>query len=466
MTTETMAYTADDGALAMSKMVAAKMDDVSFTNIQQINAATMTATNEARSLVMEVLKLHGVNELGDEDMGDEQAAVSLIRECETYAEDPDAYIEKVLGDDGDDDVATEAEAALPLPTAIAEPLVQPIQDFGLAPVAAPVRVAVPEAKIRFIDRAAKGLFPGIGARYEREMAPSVKWETPKPHMPARDEHYSFPGFATKIMISAIRRRANVVATGDPGCGKTEFFKQFGLAIGLPVHVIPFDGSLDRSAIIGSFRQIATPTGSATPFVDGLLPTYIQQPCIIVLDEFDQADPDMQYVLHKFYEGEGITIMEDGGRFVARHENCYIVAAANTKGRGSSNGLTHARHEMSEATRDRFPYWLTFTYLPAEKEAATITAKTGLDAALSPKLVTVATAIRTAYNTGSIEQPCSMRQLLDAAALSADFRTLGDDVALALACDVVMVGRANSEDTGIIREAINQSLNVDLETLER
>lgn len=464
MTTETMAYTADDGALAMSKMVAAKMDDVSFTNIQQINAATMTATNEARSLVMGVLKLHGVDSLGDEDMGDDRAADALIRECDAYAADPDAYIDGVVGG-GDDDVE-ETPPAVPLVASAPEPLVVPEQSFGLAPVAPPVRMTVPEAKIRFIDRAAKGLFPGIGTLYEREMAPSVKWETPKPHIPARDPHYSFPGFATKVMISAIRRRANVVATGDPGCGKTEFFKQFGYALGLPVHVIPFDGSLDRSAIIGSFRQIATPTGSATPFVDGLLPTFIQQPCIIVLDEFDQADPDMQYVLHKFYEGEGITIMEDGGRFVPRHENCYIVAAANTKGRGSDNGLTHARHEMSEATRDRFPYWLTFTYLPADKEAATVTAKTGLDAALAPKLVTVATAIRTAYNTGSLSQPCSMRQLLDSAALSRDFASLGDDVALALACDVVMVGRANPEDTGIIREAINQSLGVDLETLER
>lgn len=467
MTIDTMAFTADDGALAVTLMVGEKMDDVPFTTLQDINAQTVVATESARRVVLAVLNVHGIAKLGDEDDGDEAAARAIMRECRDYEADTNGYLARHVDEDGDE---VEQEAPIPEPIVAAAPAqtaapVEAVQDFGLIPQAIHVPAPSVKGRIRFIDRPANTLFPGVGSRYEHEMVPTAKWETKKPRIPERDQHYSFPGFATKVMISAIRRRRNVAAVGDPGCGKTEFFKQFGYAIGLPVHVVPFDGSLTRAEIIGSFRQVATPTGSATPFIDGLLPTFIQQPCIIVLDEFDQADPDMQYVLHKLYEGEGITIMEDGGRFVERHENCYLVAAANTKGRGSENGLTHARHEMSEATRDRFPYWLNFTYLPPAKEAATIAAKTSLSDSLSPKLVEVATAIRNCYKTGQIAQPCSLRQLLDAAELSEDFASRGDDVALAIACDTVMVGRANPDDAAIIREAVNQTLGVDLETLE-
>src|SRR3546814_3208700 len=73
------------------------------------------------------------------------------------------------------------------------------------------------------------------------------------------------------------------------------------------------------------------------------------------------------MLHPVYEGEGLTIQEDGGTYIPRHPHCYIVATANTKGRGSDSGLTHARFEMSEATRDRFPYWLSFTFMKAPQE---------------------------------------------------------------------------------------------------
>lgn len=469
MTIDTMAFTADDGALAVNLMVDAAMDDVPFTTLHDINAITLSTTMKIRKSVLTVLKMHGITSLGDDCLGEESAARAIIRECGELEADPDAYLKRLgensdqASDDGKDPEDAPVVAA-PV-TAAAQPADQP---FGLIPQVAVTPAAAPQpaAKIRFVDQPAKALFPGMGARYDLEMVPTAKWLTAKPTIPEPDRHYSFPGFQTKVMISAVRRRKNVVAVGDPGCGKTEFFKQFGYAIGLPVHVVPFDGSLNRAEIIGSFRQVATPTGSATPFIDGLLPTFIQQPCIIVLDEFDQADPDMQYVLHKLYEGEGITIMEDGGRFVPRHEHCYIVGAANTKGRGSENGLTHARHEMSEATRDRFPYWLNFTYLPPEKESATITAKTGISAAMATKLVTIGTAVRTVYNTGELSQPCSLRQLLDVADLTPDFSEQGDDISLALACEVVMVGRANPDDVPIIREAINQTLNVDLETLER
>ena len=464
MTVGTMAFTADDAALAVDQLIETATADLDYTSRQQYDADHLRISTEVRAKVKSLISLHGINAFGDPDCGDEAAAAAIIRETEKYNQDPDAYIDQIVPApeaDVQPDTSTSAASVAPA----ADPLVTPVEAFELAPPAA-VAAVEPEAKITFVDRPARTLFPGIGSSYATELIPTVRWESPKPHIPARDPHYAFDGHAVKIMTSAIRRRKNVMAVGDPGCGKTEFFKQFGYAIGLPVHKIPFDGSLTRPDLIGSFRQIATPTGSATPFVLGLIPTLIQRPCIIILDEIDQADPDIQYMLHSLYEGEGLTIQEDGGRYIPRHKDCYIVATANTKGRGSDNGLTNAKFEMSEATRDRFPYWLNFTYLPEDKESATITAKTGLDKALAEKLVGVATSIRNGYKTGSLSQPCSLRQLLDVAEITEDFLCRGPEVALALASDVVLVGRANQDDANAISGYILASAGVDLATLER
>jgi MoxR-like ATPase len=463
MPVATMTYTTDDAALAVDQMTDAATADLEMTSMQQYTQDFEKAKAEVKGLVASVMSLHGVNGFGDKDLGDEDAARSIAREVESFKNDPDAYIQRITDDGADDEPVVQAQ---PVAVAAPAPVVIPVQDFGLAPQAPAPAMVEPEVRMTFVDRPAQGLFKGISSSYATVMVPTAKWDTPKPHINTPDEHYCFPGFAVKIMTSAMKRGKNVIATGDPGCGKTEFFKQFAARIGLPFTKVPFDGSLSRAEIIGSFRQIATPTGSATPFVLGLVPTLIQRPGIICFDEVDQADPDIQYMLHSLYEGEGLTIQEDGGRFIPRHEHCRIVATANTKGRGSENGLTNAKFEMSEATRDRYPYWLNFTYLSEEQEVATIVAKSDLSAPLAKKLVGVGTAIRQGYKTGEISQPCSLRQLLDVAELSEDFMSSGPDVALALACDTVIVGRANDDDANGIREYIVQNVGVDLETLER
>lgn len=467
MSTATKAFTSDDAALACRKMTDEVTADIDYVNQRQYDAEFSKAEAEVRTLLGQVMRLHGVSAFGDADEGDEQAADAILREARDYQADPAAYIAN-LDLDVQEVEESAAEAETPVQTHIPAPvtITAPVPVAAFETMAQPADLAVPEARLKIVDRPASTLFQGISSSYATELVPTMKWETPKPEIPERDKHYSFNGFAVKVMASAIRRRKNVMAVGDPGCGKTEFFKQFGYAVGLPVHKIPFDGTLSRGDLIGSFRQVATPTGSATPFVLGLLPRLIQEPGILVLDEIDQADPDLHYILHPLYEGEGLYIQENGGQFIPRHPHCYIVATANTKGRGSDNGLTHARHEMSEATRDRFQYWLNFTYLPAEKEAATINAKTDLDLALCAKLVSVAAAIRESYNKGTAAQPCSFRQLQEVAEIAHDFMFSGPDVALALACETVLIGRANQEDASGITEFVRLNVGVDLNTLER
>ncbi|AXK43726.1 AAA family ATPase [Erythrobacter aureus] len=455
----------NDAALAAHLMTEEAVADLPFTSMKKMDEDHARISGDNRALVSNVSKLHGLTEIGDAMEGDEDAAREIIQAAQEYKADPAGYTDKVFGDDAPEIAAEEsapaptAAAPAPAPAATPEPAGEPTSN------PASFAFVAPEAEVQMIPRPASTLFQGIGSTYSSELIPTAKWLTPKPKMAAPDKDFMFNGYACSVMALAIEERKNVIATGDPGCGKTEFFKQFGAQIGLPVHKIPMDGSLSRAEIIGSFRQVATPNGSETPFVLGKIPRLIQQPCIIVLDEIDQADPDIMYMLHSVLEGEGLVIQEEGGTPIERHPHCYIVATANTKGRGSDNGLTHTRFEMSEATRDRFPYWLNFTFMEPGMEADTINAKTGLAHALCVKMVDVATRIRTAYNTGSLSQTCSLRQMLDVAPMAKKFASRGDEVGLALGMEAVMVGRANPDDGRTIREFIKTAVAVDLNTTE-
>src|SRR3546814_5572177 len=90
--------------------------------------------------------------------------------------------------------------------------------------------------------------------------PAAVWEPPKPVLSDPDPDFQFNGYDLPIMALAIEERKNVIATGDPGCGKAEFFTDFGAGVGLPVNKIPLDGNPVRAEIIGSFRQVETTTG--------------------------------------------------------------------------------------------------------------------------------------------------------------------------------------------------------------
>lgn len=458
-----MSFNADDAALAIDKMSEVATADVPYNSRAQYEEDLSRIIGETRMQVVNAMKLHGLNQIGDRDKGTEDGAQAIIAATKSFVADPSAYADALFGATNAAPDEDRAEPAAEIETVLAP---QAAPSISLAQAISPPAIHKPVAKLNFIPRPAQGLFPGISPTYHNELIPTAVWETQQPVLPAIDPDFQFNGYNLSILAMAMEEGKNVIATGDPGCGKTEFFKQFGARVGLPVNKIPFDGNLTRSEIIGSFRQIATPTGSETPFVLGLIPRLIQQPGIIVLDEIDQADPDIMYMLHPVFEGEGLTIQEEGGTPIPRHPNCYIVATANTKGRGSDNGLTHARFEMSEATRDRFSYWLDFKFMEASQEAKTIEAKTGISSDLSEKMVTVGNLIRNAYKNGAISQTCSLRQMLDVAAPFRRFAAHGNEKALAMGMDSVMVGRANTDDAACIREFIKQTVAVDLELLER
>ena len=446
-----MNLNANDIALAGETLSERYCDQVEGETVQEITDGMHAAGSRAHATIKLLKDLHGIRAPGDALQGDPETVDTILAMMSAAERDPAAYAALL-----DLDPVEVAPPPAPKPMTSA-PALRIVDDTD-----APVETT---PTLRMVSRPAASLFPKISAKVGQLMMPTATWTggTP-PGIPTRSPSFRFQPRDIRLAAAALQRHKNIAAVGDPGCGKTEFFRQLAAVTNMPFTVVPMDGSLRRADLIGSFQQISSIHGSSTPFILGLLPRAISRPGIVLLDELDQCDPDNQYVMHGIYEGGGLILLEDGGRVISRDPNCYLAMACNTKGRGSENGLTHVRYEMSEATRDRIPIWLDFTYLDATSEAEVLVEEYGIDQSLARIAVGVANKIRDAYRTGACAQPCSMRQLKDVAEIAVELGGATDPTALAIAANAVFAGRANPDDAAAIREFIKLGSGIDLELL--
>ena len=353
--------------------------------------------------------------------------------------------------------AEAADAGVMAAPVQAEPLHQiasaaPVPAF--TPVAAPLPALM---KYTIVQKKVHEVFRGIDANdsiFDFEV-PVVNWEGRHPGVPDHDAAYAFDPEALHTVLYAIADRSSLNIVGPHGCGKTQIVHQVAARLNFPVTTLPMDGQLSRRELIGKETLRATPYGTESVFALGLLPRALMEPGFILFDEVDRGVSDLQYACHSVYLQDGLKILEDGGRFIKFHEYNRVFATANTKGRGSLDGMYQPPEEMSEATRDRWTLWLDMDYPDVEADTTVLINKTpGLMAEHADIIATIASQIRAAYKEGRLSQTCSMRQQLEVARKTVFMcRSERDDVrrrkALKFAFDRVIGGRASAEDKGAI-----------------
>jgi len=245
--------------------------------------------------------------------------------------------------------------------------------------------------------------------------PVYTWDGPHPYVPPINPNYQFDPKALRALLWAIAKGQNAVLVGPTGCGKTTMVMNVAGHLGRPFFRIPVHGEMRKRDMIGGFKQVTTERGSETQWFDGVLTKAIGMPAIVDLDEIDRADPDLQYVAHQAYERQGITILDDGGRFIAPHADHAIIATANTKGRDDGENAYGLRQEMSEATRDRFPFWINCSYMDKEQEMVAILGDCpGLPRDSAERVISFANLMRNAFISNRLSTTCSYRQLLSVA----------------------------------------------------
>lgn len=285
-------------------------------------------------------------------------------------------------------------------------------------------------------------------------------------VPRVDPDFRFPQEVLATLVTARRTRRNPVLVGPTGCGKSTLLRQFAARLRLPYFRIPVDGEMRRREVIGGVEQRTSPEGSYTAYREGMLVRAFRMPSLVNLDELDRADPDLMYAAHEALEGESLTLPEDGGRLVARHEGCMMAGASNTRGGGDPMGLYAAKTTMSEASRDRMTYWVDVDYLPADEEARLIRCgNPAIGERVARLMAGAAEDLRKLLQQEKIRTACSTRALRDAAADMADRATYSDLSEGRLARDAMMrivAGRAvDDADRAAIERAIDTRLPVTL-----
>ncbi len=286
--------------------------------------------------------------------------------------------------------------------------------------------------------------------------PVVNWKGRHEGVPEADISYLFDQGALHSVLYGIATGTSVNIVGPHGCGKTELVSQIAARLNFPVTIIPMDGQLSRRELIGKEKLSATAAGTVSHFVPGILPRAMMEPGFILFDEVDRGVSDLQYACHSVYLQQGLKILEDEGRTVPFHEHNRVFATANTKGRGSLDGMYQASEEMSEATRDRWSLWIEMDYNEADEDVSILQNKVpGLGKDMAEYIAKLAADIRSAYKGDNLEQTISMRQQLEVAKMTAFLNARQSDQALRIkglahAIERVICGRASPQDQGAIR----------------
>lgn len=291
--------------------------------------------------------------------------------------------------------------------------------------------------------------------------PYINWNEEHPGIPALDRNYNMDPSALLTTLISIINRKSLAVVGPHGAGKTKMIEQIGARLNLPVTVIPMDGQMTRGTLFGMEKIRATSTGPESYFQYGVLPNAMMEPGIIVFDEFDRADPSVQYACHSVYEQLGLRLLEHDGELIPMHPLNRVMGTANTKGRGSDDGMYLGAVEMSEATRDRFTLWIELDYQSVQDDTRVIKAKTGLKAGDATIIARLSENIRSAYKLGNLSQTCSMRQMLESAELMAliskNLDAAEKPKALRYAIEQVIIGRASATDGGAIETQLKTLL---------
>jgi cobaltochelatase CobS subunit len=306
-------------------------------------------------------------------------------------------------------------------------------------------------------RPAKELF--FGVTDNNIEVPVFEWKdaggnvVAHPDTPKQDPKYLFREKELARVLYALMTNQRMYLHGHTGTGKTTLIEQVAAHLNWPVLRINFDSEITRMDLIGKTDLVADGGTTTTQWQDGLLPKAMSNAYIAIFDEIDFCRPDVSYVMQAATEGNGMTLLEDGGRKVYPHQMFRMFATGNTVGQGDEFGMYQGARAQSLAFLDRFTIWQKVDYLPEDKrkELAQSAAPT-LKSEIVDRISKYVTEHLEAFTGNSVLQPISPRGMM-AVAKAAEFLSLNgasDEDALSEALDMVVLDRCTQEDRAVLQ----------------
>ena len=249
------------------------------------------------------------------------------------------------------------------------------------------------------------------------------WDGINPLVPSIMQHFKFDVDALADLLWAREKNKNAWLVGHTGTGKSTLVEQVCAYTRTMFQRVNFDSDITRLEFVGKVDVTTDEDGNqVTTFTDGILPTAMQMPCVLMLDEADAIRGDIAYVLQPVLEGKSLRLLEDAGRMVHPHPEFTIVATANTAGSGDTTGMYSAAVKMqSAAAMNRYNVFINVDYMAVDDEMQVIKSMVPtLSKTIEQKLGSFITYYRNAIRIGEVTKPISPRNTITIAQYANDF----------------------------------------------
>jgi MoxR-like ATPase len=224
--------------------------------------------------------------------------------------------------------------------------------------------------------------------------------------------------------------APVFITGLSGNGKTTMIEQACAKSKRDCFRVNITQETDEDDLIGGFRLIK----GETAFVYGPVVEAMKRGAVLLLDEIDLGSSKIM-CLQPVLEGKGVFIKKTG-EWITPDTGFTVVATANTKGKGDTDGRFIGTNVMNEAFLDRFDWTMEQEYAPRKTETRILIKKMekfgNVDADFADYLTRWAEITRKAYAEGAVDEIITTRRLENICKAFSIFKDRATSIDLALA----------------------------------
>ena len=222
----------------------------------------------------------------------------------------------------------------------------------------------------------------------------------------------------------------IFVTGLSGNGKTLMIEQIHAEMKKELIRVNITIETDEDDLLGGFRLV----NGETKFVPGPVIEAMERGSTILLDECDLGSNKLM-CLQPVLEGKGV-YLKKVNKWVTPKNGFNVMATANTKGKGSDDGMFIGTNVLNEAFLERFAVTLEQPYpsIAIEKKIVVNSMKKygAVDEKFADNLITWADVIRKTFYDGGIDEVISTRRLDHIAKAFAIFKDKSKSIDLCVA----------------------------------
>ena len=193
-------------------------------------------------------------------------------------------------------------------------------------------------------------------------------------VPKVDFDFIFDNKTTESIVMGLKFNKKVLIQGLHGTGKSTHIEQVAARLNWPCVRINLDGHISKIDLLGKDAIVIKDGKQVTTFNEGLLPWSIQNPVILVFDEYDAGRPDVMFVIQRILESSGKLTLLDQNKIIEPHKFFRIFATSNTIGTGDNSGIYHGTQQINQGQIDRWNIVTTLNYIDPKIEEKIIAKK--------------------------------------------------------------------------------------------